>query len=422
MITCKLENLLQQNQESGYLLPLNKNQQLIELGEFLSIGRNSSNTLVLEDSFVSQRHARIEKKNSQFIIKDLRSRNGTWLNETPVLEAVLKPHDRIRFGETQFTFSFVKNKTQNSLHSKNEDWQKQLARLPAFASSLHTILIIGPSGSGKEVVAAQIHQLSGRKNFPYITINCSALSEQLVESELFGHRKGAFTGAVEDRCGAFESARGGTLFLDEIGDLPLSLQPKLLRALENQEIRPVGSDKIIKTDVRIVAATHKNLYEKVLKKEFREDLYHRLNVCRISPPALIERMEDFEGLLYQFAKDLRVRFSFSAVEKLKDHVWPGNIRELKNLVSRASAYLPGQQIEARDLDELLDPVDSEHFIDENLPPLKELEKELIIKNLEKFEGNQRRAAEVLKMPKSTFHDRLKCYGINPKHFKKRGRI
>lgn len=422
MITCKLDSLLEPVQEIAYLIPLNNTQNLTEIGEFLSMGRNPSNSFILEDPFVSQRHARIEKRGKQFVIKDLRSSNGTWLNETPIIEAVLKPNDRIRLGETQFTFSCVKNTEDKLLKSKNVEWQKQLSRLAAFASSNHTVLVVGPTGSGKEVIAKEIHKLSSRRYFPYVTINCSALSEQLVESELFGHVKGAFTGAIEDRKGAFEAARSGTLFLDEIGDLPLSLQPKLLRALENQEIRPVGSDKTIKTDVRIIAATHKNLYEKVIKKEFREDLYHRLNICRISPPSLLERMEDFEDLLYFFAKELRVRFSFTAIEKLKDHLWPGNIRELKNVVSRASAYLPGEQIEAKHLSEIIDKPVMTNFMYEDLPPLKEIEKELIIKHLEKHEGNQRKSAEDLKMPKSTFHDKLRHYAINPRMYKKRGKV
>lgn len=422
MITCKLEDLQEPAQKAAYLIPLHDTKNLVEIGEFVSFGRNSSNTVVLSDPFASQKHARIEKRGEQFILKDLRSSNGTWLNENAILEVILKPNDKIRLGETQFTFSFVKNKDDKSLSSKNTDWQKQLSRLPAFASSDHTILIVGPTGSGKEIVAKESHKLSLRRFFPYVTINCSALSESLVESELFGHVKGSFTGAMEDRMGAFEAARGGTLFLDEIGDLPLSLQPKLLRAIENQEIRPVGSDKTIKTNVRIIAATHKNLYERVVKKEFREDLYHRLNVCRISPPSLIERMEDFDDLIYYFAKEKRVRFSFAAVEKLKDHVWPGNIRELRNAVSRASAYLPGQQIEPQHIHEIIDRPIMTNFILEHLPPLKELEKDLIIKHLEKNEGNQRRAAEDLSMPKSTFHDKLRAYAINPKNFKRRSRV
>lgn len=422
MVTCKQESLFEQTAEAAYLIPTHDTHNLLELGEFVSFGRNESNTVILKDPFVSQRHARIEKKGTTYILKDLRSSNGTWLNENPVIEAALKANDRIRIGETLYTFSTIKTSKENHLFSKNKEWQEHLSRLPAFANTPHTVLIIGPSGSGKEILAKKIHELSQRRYFPYITINCSALSEQLVESELFGHLKGSFTGALEDRKGAFEAARGGTLFLDEIGDLPLSLQPKLLRALENQEIRPVGSDKIIKTDVRIIAATHKNLYEKVLKKEFREDLYHRLNVCRVSPPHLLERMEDFEDLLYSFAKEMRVRFSFAAIEKLKDHTWPGNVRELRNVVSRAHAYFPGQEIRENHLSQLLDLQTSHQLIVENLPPLREIERELIIKHLEKSHGNQRQAAEELGMPKSTLHDKVKYYGLNPKLFKKRSRV
>ena len=217
------------------------------------------------------------------------------------------------------------------------------------------------------------------------------------------------------------------MFLDEIGDLPLSLQPKLLRALENSEIRPVGSDRTIKTDVRIVAATHKNLKQKVLKQEFREDLYHRLNICRVTPPPLLQRMEDFETLLYKFAKEQKVGFSFRAIEKLKNHSWPGNIRELKNVITRAAAYFPGKRIQEEDLEQLIE-VDTDTNGDlvvterEDLPPLKEIERNLILSKLQKHFGNQRKVAEELQMPKSTLNDKLKVYRIDPKHFKKRGRV
>jgi DNA-binding NtrC family response regulator len=409
--------------EKAYLIPLQNSDAVVEIGDFYTLGRNASNHMVLNDPFVSQRHARIEKRGALFVLKDLRSSNGTLLNETPIIEATLTPNDRIRIGETQFLFASHKKDATELPKTRNPEWKKQLEKLPAFASTEHTVLIIGPSGSGKEVLAHLIHKLSPRRHGPFIAINCSALSEQLIESELFGHVKGSFTGASNDRKGAFEEARGGTLFLDEIGDLPIHLQPKLLRALENHEIRPVGSDKTIQTQVRVLAATHKNLYEKIMAKEFREDLYHRLNVCRISPPSLIDRIEDFETLIYSLAKENRVRFSFAAIEKLKDHSWPGNIRELKNVVSRAAAYFPGQQIEPDHLTQLVDEIPKANSsLMDNLPPLKELERELIIKNLEKYNGNQRKAAEELKMPKSTLHDRVKAYGINPFSFKKRSRV
>ena len=361
-----------------------------------------------------------------YFLRDLKSRNGTFLNGTPVVEACLNNNDKILIGETCYLFSKLRA-PEHKIISKNPLWNEQLKRLPAFANTDYTVLVIGPSGSGKEVLARWIHENSARMRGPYTTINCSALSESLIESELFGHIKGSFTGATENRKGAFESTRGGTLFLDEIGDLPLSLQPKLLRALENKEIRPVGSDRSIQTDVRIIAATHKNLREKVMRGEFREDLFHRLNICRLSPPPLVERMEDFESLLYQFAKQQKVGFSFAAIERLKDHQWPGNIRELKNLIARAAAYFPGTRIQEKHIAKLIDREESalpysQAAIKEILPPIKEMEKDLIVQKLQKHSGNQRRAADELRMPKSTFHDKLKAYGINPKLFKKRGRF
>lgn len=414
--------------EKAYLLPINQNsEESFELGDFFTIGRNGSNTLSLqEDPFVSSRHIRIEKRKRGYLLRDMQSRNGTYINGTPIIEAYLSNNDKVMVGESLFIFSKLKKKP-NTMKSENEQWNLQLQRLPAIANTDYTTLVVGPSGSGKEIISQWIHNNSQRKQYPYVTINCSALSENLIESELFGHVKGAFTGATEDRKGAFEAARGGTLFLDEIGDLPLSLQPKLLRALENSEIRPVGSDKSIQTNVRIIAATHKNLKQKVIKKEFREDLFHRLNICRVTPPPLIERMEDFEGLLYQFAKEQKVGFSFRAIEKLKNHQWPGNIRELKNVIIRAAAYFPGKRIQEEDLSQLLETevdetTDLINLKESELPPLKEFERNLILSQLQKHFGNQRRVAEELKIPKSTLHDKIKNYNINPVLFKKRGRV
>ncbi len=282
------------------------------------------------------------------------------------------------------------------------------------------VFLHGESGTGKEILARVIHDLSQRSEKPFIGVNCSALTENLVESELFGHVKGSFTGATGDRKGSFEAARGGTLFLDEIGDLPPSLQPKLLRALENQEIRPVGSDKVIKTDVRIIVATHKNLEQMVAEGKFRADLYFRIHVIKIPIPALRERMEDFEDILYHFAREYRTRFSVPAIVELKKHIWPGNIRELKNVVARASALFPQEHIQPEHVINLVDqatvPVAPQSALISprlsNLPFLKDIEKELIRSRLIANEGNQRRTAMDLGIPKSTLHDRIKSYGIN----------
>lgn len=408
----------------AFLHHLKKDDWGVEVGEFMSLGRDPSCTWVLSDPTISSKHARIEKKELGYLLRDLRSRNGTYLNGTKVIEAYLHEGDRIQIGQTHFEFSHKRSPHDKifPLQSKNKKWAETLDHLTGLAESDLPVLILGPSGSGKELLAESLHRNSPRRSSPLISVNCSALSHALIESELFGHTKGSFTGATEDRKGAFEAARGGTLFLDEVGDLPLSLQPKLLRALENNEIRPVGSDESIKTDVRIVAATHHDLREKVLQGDFRLDLYYRLNVLQIKAPSLKERMEDFESLLMQFCKEFKVSFSPALLPILKKHGWPGNIRELKNFVAKARAYYNGNQIsspkqiyclldepsvpKAREKD--LTVVEPSRF---NKSLLKELEYELIKKRLIANNGNQRQTALDLGIPKSTLHDRIKAYKI-----------
>ncbi len=397
-----------------------KNEQLI--GEFITIGRDSANLISINDSYVSQRHARIEKKPHAFFIKDMRSRNGTFVNGTKVQEAELQDGDRILIGKTEFSFSsdakFAEDKV--SMNSLNKSWSEQLERIPSIAQSDLSVLLLGPSGTGKEVLAKLIHERSDRKHFPMVCVNCSALSESLVESELFGHVKGSFTGATADRKGAFEAARGGTLFLDEVGDLPLSLQPKLLRALENQQIRPVGSDRTIDTNVRIIAATHQNLKDRVTEEKFRADLYFRLNVVQIKAPALADRIEDFDSLFYYFAKMHKVRFNYAAIQKLKVHSWPGNIRELRNTVQRAKALFGQQEVQTEHIELLIesapDPITSDQLV-RNRIMLKEVEMEMIVSRLKANNGNQRQTAAELGMPKSTLHDRIKAYGIKLEEFR-----
>jgi DNA-binding NtrC family response regulator len=207
-----------------------------------------------------------------------------------------------------------------------------------------TVLIHGESGTGKELVAEGLHDEGPRAGGPFIVFDCSAVAANLVESELFGHVKGAFTGAVTDRAGAFEAAHGGTLFLDEIGELPLELQPKLLRALERREVRRVGTNKARPFDARIVAATHRSLAEEVNRKAFREDLYFRLAVVTVEIPPLRERTEDIPVLIDQLARDLShgrpVSFTEKQIETFMTNSWPGNVRELRNAVSRALSLAP----------------------------------------------------------------------------------
>lgn len=395
-----------------------------EVNDFLSVGRAETNQLVLEDQFASRHHARIEYKKDKkfFVLKDMNSRNGLFLNGNRVYQAVLSDKDIIKVGETSFLFSFERynNKWKLTTQSANEVWNDQLARVPHLSQNNYPVLLQGASGTGKEIMARLIHKNSPRNQNPIVTINCGALTASLVESELFGHTKGSYTGALNSRQGAFLSADGGTLFLDEVGELPLTLQPKLLRAIEYQEIKPVGSDKTLKTDVRIIAATHQDLAEKVQKNQFREDLYYRLNVISIKIPNLRDRMEDFDSFLEIFSMEYGVSFAKSAIEYFKKYPWPGNIRELKNTVARAKALFVSHVVDREKAKLLLD--NGESLTQKPQPEtdtltLKEIERNVIVKLLKKYNGHQSKVADELRIPKSSLNDRLGKLHINPKVFK-----
>jgi DNA-binding NtrC family response regulator len=405
------------------LIYMDSTQRAVAVEDFTMIGRDSACQIIINNEHASDRHCRIEKKGSGYLIRDLRSKVGTFVNGTQIQEAYLNEKDVLKIGDTQlyFTYEGQPGNDEFPMKSRNITWDSDLRSLIHVSKTDFPVLILGPSGTGKDIIAKNIHEKSKRNDGPFLSVNCSALTETLVESELFGHVKGSFTGAIGDRKGAFEAARGGTLFLDEIGDLPYGMQAKLLRALENNEIRPVGADRPVTTDVRIVAATHQNLHEKIRDGSFRADLYYRLNVVTVSAPALASRMEDFEDLLYTFAKQLRVGFSIPAIQRLKAHGWPGNIRELKNLVARASALFPREYINENHIEKLLDKSvmlqPGANPTSAPMPVIKEIEKQMIIKRLIANRGNQRRTAQDLGMPKSTLHDRLKTYEIDIEQFK-----
>jgi two-component system NtrC family response regulator len=292
------------------------------------------------------------------------------------------------------------------------------------AESEATVLISGESGTGKELLARLIHRRSARHNGPLVAVNCAAIPDTLIESELFGHVKGAFTGAVANRKGRFQSAQGGTLFLDEIGELKLDMQAKLLRAIQEREVEPVGADKVEKVDVRIVAASNRDLKELASAGQFREDLYYRLSVIPLHIPALRERPEDIETLAVHFLKKLGapkgVSFSTAALTSMKAYGWPGNIRELQNSVERGFILRSGDEIS----DEVLglaaasvtgSAETGDGGLSLEIPPeglsLEEVEKTLIIKALEKSGGNRSGAARLLKIPRHVLIYRLEKFDL-----------
>jgi DNA-binding NtrC family response regulator len=288
------------------------------------------------------------------------------------------------------------------------------------APSSASVLITGESGTGKEVVARTIHNLSPRKAAPFVAINCSAIPETLMESELFGHERGSFTGAVERRMGCFELAHTGTLLLDEIAEMPPLLQAKLLRVLEERQVRRLGSSKEIPIDVRVIAATNKDPMEAVRKGEFREDLLYRLNVITIKLPPLRDRRDDIPLLVQHMLDDLAHKhhrpahiISMEALDALISHNWPGNVRELRNVIERAVIICEGEQIEKRHLPPHLTNHEPQHIKDTlTLPvgiPLEEVERQVILQTLVKTDNNKTRAAEILQISLKTLHNKLKAY-------------
>jgi formate hydrogenlyase transcriptional activator len=281
-----------------------------------------------------------------------------------------------------------------------------------------TVLICGETGTGKELVARAVHRLSARRAHAFVEVNCAAIPTALLESELFGHEKGAFTGAVAQRLGRFELAARGAIFLDEIGELPLELQPKLLRVLQEREFERLGSSRTIRTDVRLIAATNVDLLRVVSEKLFRADLYYRLNVFPIQVPPLRERPEDIPVLVRHFVRDAgrrmnrRARWiSPSAMDALVSHSWPGNIRELQNLIERAVIRSPGDELQVP-LDDLDDETEIEHALDGGT--LEEAERVHILATLKKtgwVVSGPRGAAARLGLNRSTLQFRMKKLGI-----------
>jgi transcriptional regulator with GAF, ATPase, and Fis domain len=324
----------------------------VKLGERLTVGKAADNDLVLPDDTVSRHHCELERTPLGIIVRDLGSTNHTRVGRTAVREAVIESGSTIVVGSVELLLRGEPNRTQ-VLPSEATSFGEALGTslsmrqifgvLERIAPTDASVLLEGETGTGKDVLARSIHQISTRKDQPFVVVDCGAVSYNLIESELFGHERGAFTGAVAARQGAFEIAGRGTVFLDEVGELPLDVQPKLLRVLESGEFRRVGGNKPLHAEARIVAATKRNLKEEVERGKFREDLYFRLSVVPITVPPLRTRREDVPALVEQFLELARKRdptasaisLTRETVSALAAHDWPGNVRELRNVLDRA---------------------------------------------------------------------------------------
>lgn len=302
---------------------------------------------------------------------------------------------------------------------KSEAMHQLMHMVSRVAPSSATVLILGESGTGKELIAHQIHEKSNRANKPFVAINCGALRETLLESELFGHEKGAFTGAYSKKLGLAEVAHGGTLFLDEIGEMSPGIQAKLLRFLQEGEIYRVGGKEPIRVDIRLISATNRELEKEVIKGNFREDLFYRINTITLSTPPLRRRKDDIPVLIDHFLKKGPHQFlnrgqsvDDEAMHVLMKYDWPGNIRELQNVCERLQILADGEVVTVNDLPDTIKSPDQKVLIDDYDPtmPLHELEKRYILKALSYFEGNKTQAANALGITIKTLYNKLHEYG------------
>ena len=322
------------------------------LGTVLKIGKAPDNDLVLDDDTVSRHHLTIGRTSQGIEVRDLGSTNGVRIGSAKIKQALVEPGTVVRAGEVELAIRLELKGIEVPPSSgasfglalgQSLPMRRIFGLLERIAPTNATVLFTGETGTGKDILARSVHQASPRAKEPFEVVDCGAVTQSLIESELFGHERGAFTGAVAARAGAFERASGGTLFLDEVGELPLELQPKLLRVLEAREFRRVGGNKVLHADVRVIAATTRDLQREVERGKFREDLYFRLAVVPIAVPSLRERIEDVPLLAKRIldasaGADAPLTLPDDTLAALRAHDWPGNVRELRNVLERA-AYL-----------------------------------------------------------------------------------
>jgi len=409
----------------------------VEIGpDPVLIGSDEGCKVVIDDPHVSRRHAEIARTPAGIVLRDLGSRNGTLVGRIAVKEVVLSSGTEIKIGKTTLRFEMGGEAGRLGRLAHDPVRDEELAGVPSsfgtaigasaamrrlfalltrLAPTELTVTLIGETGTGKDVLAHAIHAASARSARPFVVFDCGAVAPTLIESELFGHEKGSFTGATAARQGAFERAHGGTLFLDEIGELSIDLQPKLLRALEQRKIRRVGGSQDVPFDLRVIAATNRDLEVEVGRGMFRQDLFFRLSAAVLRVPPLRERPEDLPGLVERFLVEggRPLAVAPATLEALSAYDWPGNVRELKNVIAAAGALADGVTLEPKDL-MFFRPQRPAPKAD-SLPlagqSLEAVEKAAIEQTLRHCGGNRTKAAKALGIAASTLYEKIKKYGL-----------
>lgn len=415
--------------------------------DIIYIGARRGVDVSLTDPTVSRRHAQIVRTSDSVMLRDLNSTNGTFIGPVRIREIYLSSGLRFRVGRTEMIFT-QDEEVINIIPTEEPSFEGMVGAsvvmrqvfgvLRRVAPTNLTVLIAGETGTGKELASRAVHEHSRRRDGPFIVFDCGAAPENLIESELFGHKRGSFTGAVGDRPGVFEQADGGTIFLDEIGELPLELQPKLLRVLEQREVRRVGGSRTKSVDVRVVAATNRNLRDEVDRGNFREDLYYRLAVVEVGIPALRERKDDLPDLIRHLLHNADhnpgvYRVSDEVMSLFSSYHWPGNVRELNNCLIRALPFCSTDVITLDTLPHTLRrenrsalnassshrtktptlnaPAADVPFKDAKDQLIEAFERQYLVDLLERHSGNISRAARIAQMDRKTITRLMKKHQL-----------
>jgi DNA-binding NtrC family response regulator len=409
-----------------------RGEQVILAERPITIGSAPSCELVLSDRTVSRRHVTVSLEGSEIIVRDLSSTNGSFTHGSRFKEIVINYGAEVQLGKTVLKFlpreeaiepTESEDKNFGELIGHDAKMRRLFALLRDIAGSETTVLIEGETGTGKELIAEEIHRHSRRANGPFVVFDCGAVPRELIESTLFGHVKGSFTGAIADRRGAFAEAHGGTIFLDEIGELALDLQPALLRALDKRAVRRVGANAYEQVDVRVIAATNRDLREEVAKKAFREDLFYRLAVIRVHLPALRERGRDIdilaEHFMRQFGTGRELRIPPGELSKLRSYNWPGNVRELRNVIERACVLSKSDSLSIDDAlgDEIQGPLPIAFrmglpFKEAKGQLVEQFEREYIVDLMKRHRMNLSAAAREAQIDRKHLRELLRKYGFD----------